>query len=404
MKFQKIKLYLAIAFLLNLILSRSYVTYFADSLENEEWMVSEQFESIVIPDTYVFRQVAVRVAETDIDIPLRDGTVGTKKVSLIESILWWGTRIQNTYIPSLIWFASNYNWHFTTLFNSILALITSVYICLICAKLNIKRFNVYYISVLNILLPVNLYHSIGSLKEMPTSMLMTVFIYYFLNKQHKIALLFAILLVLTRYQLIVVIAIFYLISTHKKPLKLSIFILIGASAILPYLRLDILESAAGNIFRQRNFSTLGIGAFVEYIRNEIPFASTFAVIIRVMQTIYEPIIGFVTGSTDHYFKNGINVIVGVYLISNILLLKMWIKSTFIILTKIECRREISLILSFFLIYIILVGGFSFISHRYISGIIPIMMIIASKYCFNFNFINIMIDTNIIMNRSFNANK
>ena len=408
MKIKKIKLYFITAFLINVILCQSYVTYFSESIVNEtggfsanQWASTGIFSSIIIPDSYPFLEVARSVSKTQIVVLVEGSRTDTEymKVSLITSILWWAKRVQNSFIPSFFWTIANYNWNIVTFFNSILVLITSIYIHLICNKMNINKHSAYYISIIYLLLPINLYHSIGFIKEIPTAILMTAFVFHFLNKQKKITLLCAILLVLTRYQLIVVIGMFYLISTQRQPLKVSILLLFGVTAIYPFLQHDILESVAGNVFRQQHLSVLGIGAFVEYTRNEIPLFSSVAIVIRVLQTIYEPIIGLVTGSTDHYFNNSINVLVALYFISNIILLKMWVKSTIIIFTKSDVRRELSLILSFFLIYIIFVGGFSFISHRYISGIIPIMMIIASKYCFNFNFQNIILNTNIIMNRS-----
>ena len=398
MKIKKIKLYLITAFLVNVLLCQSYVIYFLEPIKNEEWAATGSFNSIIIPDSYIFQRVAESIANDQIVVLVAGSDTATefKNVNYFYGILWWASRVQNTIVPSLFWAISNYSWNIATYINSILVLITSIYIFLLSTKIGIKKHSAYYISVVYILLPITLYNSIGFVKEIPTAAFITIFVYHFINKQKAVALLFAMLLVLTRYQLFAVIVLFYFVSILRKPIIFTIIILFIISAIYPSIDFNILASNAADTFRKQHVSTLNVGALIEQIRNEIPIASFLAILIRVMQSVYEPIITLILNRTNPQFNN---VLVLSYLISNIVLVNMWTKSLIYVFIKKNLDRNMSLIYSIFIIYVILVGGFSFISHRYLFGIIPIMMVIASKFFFNVSLQNFNYNTHLNMNRN-----
>ena len=357
MRINKIAFYLVITFIINVILCQLYTFYFIAELKEQKWDHVNNFSRIIIPDTFAYQNV-INYSE------------------IIQSIIF--SSIKNTIGPSLLWIITFENWNLVTLLNSILMLITSIYIVKLCKLINIEQKKIIILVSIYMILPINLFHSIGALKEIPTSLFITGFIFYYLQKKYFYSLMFMTLAIIFRYQLSIVFALFIIISKFKKPFILTILFLFILSAVYPFFESKLISSTATELYRERFGSVLGIGQYVEMVRNNLYVLSTPAILIRVFQTIYEPIINFL--STFSLYENEeLNVTKTMYLFSNIILVWWWMKSIINIIFKIE-NHLISLIASLYFTYLIFVGGYSFIHHRYISGIMPIMLILANyKY-------------------------
>jgi hypothetical protein len=180
-----------------------------------------------------------------------------------------------------------------------------------------------------------------------------------------------------RYQLIGVLVLFCFVESHaKNPLRAAAIWLCVISMAYPlFANIDILSSEATKLFREDSGTSMG--AVVETVRSNVPVLSAIAISIRVMQSIFEPLVP----APDTYWifeGDSISVLAIAYIISFFIMLPFWWRamwaSTRMLLVSRPVSRGASSLYALILIYVVLVGGFSFVHHRYLFPITALLML------------------------------
>lgn len=349
------------------LISSCYYLIFADALANEEWLDVNGFAKIIIPDTFLYLKV--------ID-----------NQNILKSLLESG--VKNTIGPSILWVFARGNWILAGLFNSIQLLFTLLYVSRIARTLKIEESRSRIIQVLVALMPATIYYSVGALKEIPTMLFLTGFFYHFLKNDRIIYLLYAFMGIVFRGQVGFVIGIFFcadlIYERFKKNHLISVlYLLLFISAIYPFLQqFDAFGSETSALFREDYTAISGVtfGAVVELIRDSIPIASIIAVLFRIFQSVFEPILSVFL--LNGLFENGsISVIQVVYLTSFLPSIKYWfifLKGIIYIIRNPFCVdiKTVKLY-AFCTAFIFPVGGFSFVHHRYLYPITALLLIAGS---------------------------
>lgn len=344
-------------------LTLAYINFFLNDLTSRNWQSTENYTRIVIPDTYIYSDI----------------------VSISSSYLQWAfAGVKNALVPSMLWqIAGSNNWIGMAALNVILVFITLIYTQKILENIfEIDSKEIKYIIIIMGLLPSVLYHSIGALKEIPTLLALTCFFYFFIKKHTIKWLVIAMFIVLLRYQIIFPLVIFICLAKFaKKPFLSAVIIMAVISAIYPViLNFSIFSATETSLFREE--STGNIGSIIEATRNTIPIASIPAVLIRTAQSILEP---FFTALGSHGFFEGqkISILQLSYLTSLAITIPAWFrfcKHSFL-LAKLSKQnkysREKQLLMALILLYIIPVGGFSFIHYRYIFPVTALLLIASA---------------------------
>jgi hypothetical protein len=309
---------------------------------------------------------------------------------------------------------ANNNWVLISLINSLILFVGLIYQIRIASLLDIpKRQVLIFICVIS-LIPATIFHSVGALKEIPTLVCILIFFYHYIKGQYIRWVIFATFLVLFRYQLIVVVFLFLFCDRFgKHSIFVAVLILVSISIFYPFIsryRMFYLEDT--NFYRLGHEGTLG--GFVEFVRGNIPVVSGLAVLVRVIQSIFQPLLDFIR--IPSFYENGdLHVGKTAYLMSSVIMFPYWIgylkgiiflsrepfnykkdamrilcKTSGIYLSGDNINGSISLasqkfhetvmrLYLFGLLYIVPVGGFSFIGHRYLYPIMGIIML-SSAVC------------------------
>ena len=352
------------------ILSITYYNYFSIYLEQDQFTNILGFTRVVIPDTFIYKSVL-------------DDTSNIFQSIIISSV-------KNTIGPSLIWALVLKNWTIVILLNTLILLISIIRLIRIARILNLNYFNLnlYYIILF---LPITLYFSIGSLKEIPCFFGLISFYYFYIKGlKFKIILYFSFLFIF-RYQLAFPLLCFIFFDRFKiNILNTSTLFLIAIMIFYPFFSFNILASDATIIFREGSDTSGKLGTIVENIRSNIPFLSFFAIIFRCIQTIYEPLFTFL--KIFSFYEDGdLNIFSLFQFISTLILFPFWytfFKRLIIILkNKYIFEQNIIRLYSFCLLFIIPTAGFSFIQTRYLYPIVGLLIIATLKPLkskFNFN--------------------
>jgi hypothetical protein len=333
--------------------------FFADALNYGDWIDVKGFTRIVVPDTFIYKSV---IENQNLLTALAD------------------TSVKNTLGPSTIWYFANGDWIIASCLNSFCLFFVLLYVTKIATILKIKNNQIKTLLIILSLLPSTIYHSVGALKEIPTMLFLTGFFYHYIKKQNTRWIIYTLMGTFFRSQFILVVSIFLLSNRFQhKSLLVSFYILFIISAAYPLLHLDVLSSESTAIYREEASAVSGgsFGAFVEVIRSSIPVASFFAIIIRIFQSVFEPIITFL--STRSLFEEGsFSIILIAYLSSVIICIKAWIifPKTILLSIKKSCDIDMNKIKLYTLCvsFIYPVGGFSFIHHRYLYPVMGLLLL------------------------------
>ncbi len=343
--------------LLFFILSIAYYNYFSIYLEQDQFTNILGFTRIVIPDTFIYKSVL-------------DDTSNIFQSILISSV-------KNTIGPSLIWALVLKNWTIVILFNTIILLISINRLIKISKVLNLK-YSYENIVLIIFFLPITLYFTIGSLKEIPCFFGLISFFYFYISDQKFKIILYFFFLFIFRYQLAFPLIFFIFFDRYKMNiLFLSTIFLIAIMIFYPIFSFNILASDATAIFREGSETSGKLGTIVENIRSNIPFLSFFAIIFRCIQTIYEPLFTFFKIFT--FFEDGdLNIFSLFQFISTLILFPFWYiffkRLIKILKNKYIYERNIVRLYSFCLLFIIPTAGFSFIQTRYLYPIIGLLIL------------------------------
>jgi len=334
-----------------------YIIFFKESLVNGEWISTNGYARIIIPDTLLYSDIV-------------------DDNNIIESITLSG--VKNTFVPSFLWIISGFDWFNMLFINIGFVYLITYYMERLANQYDIPWRKAQLAIVIFLALPTNIYYSIGALKELPMAALLLASLYYFNLRRFKLALLMVVLLIMVRYQIAIVIFLLFISSISNKTMRASFIILLLLSAIYPLLNsLDILSQDATQSFRMDWGVANSIGSKIENIRNNYFLLSTFAVIVRCFQSLFEPIIGFFQSFTFYEYKD-LSISLITHIPSNIIMLPyiylFFKKLVYIVYIDKIIIDKVQTIYALLLILIVLIGGFSFIHNRYLIPVYPLMII------------------------------
>ena len=333
---------------------------FGAALDEGTWEHVFGFTRIIIPDTFVYLPVA-------------------NAENAAEFLLF--ATIKNSIGPGLVWLIFQKNWYLVSIFNTMCFLFVLIYARKLLVLLDpFQRSK--YCSVSLILTFVCMYYSVGSLKEIPTLLGFTAFVYHSLTKQKAKALLWFLFLALFRFQFSFIIIPVYLLSKIRRdPLRLTLIGLLVIGLIFPLISvLDVFTPDAVHFFRTgtgQNEDSLG--AQIEFVRGHVFGLSLFAILIRMLQTILEPLIYFL--KTSSFYEDGSLSLYQVHSALVLLLMfRAWVLVLFKRLPLISYSdgryAKFGVLYSFLAIAIFTIGGTGLVSHRFLVPIYGLLLIAA----------------------------
>lgn len=351
------------AFFLSLcafLFSWAHYVYFSEALNNNEWESVNGFTRIVIPDTFLYKEVL------DFSDPL-------------TSVVLAG--VKNTVGPSLIWYVTNGKWISVLAINAVLLFLTVLYLARLARLMRIARHGAWALMAIVALLPATIYHSVGALKEIPTLLFLTGFFYHYLKGDRTKWVLFSLACILFRYQLAFLLFAFLVVDRfQRKALLYAFFMLIVLSALYPYIGLGVFSAGSTESFRDLYGADGSLGGIVESARERIPVLSVFAILFRIIQSIFEPLLTFIRNPS--FYENGdISVIRIVYVFSALPMLRYWLlflkRMVSMLVNPDDTDRNVIRLYTFCLVFIVPIGGFSFIHHRYLYPMTALVLVAAA---------------------------
>lgn len=336
-----------------------YTFIFHQALIEEDMHGMTGFARVVIPDTFLYKTSLERVIGGEIPIE------------------WLVFTLKNGIGPAFMWYLAENNWYSIAAINGLLIFISLLYFSRISRHYKIEFSATTTMAIYIGLAPILIYYSIGSLKELPTLLGFLGFLYHYLKNQTHKWLFYVFLLIFFRYQIIVPIAAFVTFDkVFKNPLKVSVFTMLAVACLYPYINsLSIFTSEATAIFREDQASS--VGAYIEGIRETMPVLSALAVLFRVIQSMFEPILTFIANPT-FYENESISVYLIVNFIQNVTLAPYWMLAVVAVIReslthKTDCR-DIKRLYALIVLFVVSIGGFSFIHHRYLFPISGFVLI------------------------------
>ncbi len=310
-------------------------------------------DSFVIPDTYIYHDVL---------------NEGSGLLSIISS------TVKNTFVPSAIWYLAGGEWILVLAMNVFFYYLMTGYVIEVC-----KMYNISYKRIVLLLTfaPVTLFYMVGALKELPTMILLLGFFVNSIRQRYLSVFVIIALLALLRYQIIASIILYILLlarSSSKSLLANAVIAVAVLAGLFPLINdMTTLSNDATELFRQES-QGFGIGSIVEQVRDDIIGISSIAVLFRVIQTIFEPLLFFVSSDL---INEGV---LSVYPVASVLSFLMFTSYFAKFLVGFMSSRlyksdfMIQKLYTYILTLIVPIAGFSFIHHRYIYPLYPLIII------------------------------
>ena len=359
MRIRKIHWIICLLSLALFAISVAYYEYFSQFLNEDQYTNANGFTRLIIPDTFLYKAI--------IDDQL-----------IFQSIFF--SAVKNTIGPSFIWVIASNNWVFVAFINAVFVFFTLRYLVKIADELKLPVHKSYYLVFIIATLPTTLFFSVGALKEIPCLFGLVAFFYNYIMQKKNAYVFFFFFLILFRYQLAFPLVCFIIFDRFKeKSLFITLMFLTGLSFFFPLLKLEILSKDVVILFRESNGSEGSIGSIIENIRSSIPGLSVFAVLIRTIQSIFEPFFSFLR-APDFYDEGDINIYSLSQFLALIILFTYWIQFIIGIINVIRnaklYKQNLIRLYSICSLIIIPTAGFSFIQHRYIYPITGLLILSA----------------------------
>jgi hypothetical protein len=333
-----------------------YTSVFYQALVDGDMDGMAGFARIVIPDTFFYKTVSE----------------GESAIAVLAL-----SRIKNAVGPGIMWYVAGYNWYSIVAINGVLIFLSLLYLSRIKQYYGLQLSTTVAMVLYIGLAPIFVYYSIGAIKELPTLFGLLGFFYHYLKNQRKRWLIYVLMLIFFRYQIVFPIVTFITLDkVSRKPLKASILIMLAIACIYPYIRsMNVFGSEATELFREDRLGTSG--AFIEHVRETIPVLSVFAVMIRVGQSMFEPLLTFYANPT--FLEHGdLSVYLLLNVLQNLTLAPYWIFVAIAVTRKAMSRkpgpRDIERLYALMVLFVVPIGGFSFIHQRYLFPITGILLI------------------------------
>ena len=312
-----------------------------------------------MPDTFLYLSIADSIAKAESVAEIRQAGVGTNSIA-----------------PGLVWLICQRNWYLVSLFNTVCFVYVLIYTRRLVVLLDPFHRHEYY-SIGLILTVVCMYYSVGALKEIPTLLGFTAFVYCFLKKQRTRALMWFTFLTAFRFQFAYVIPALYALSkVRRNPLRLTFVGLAIVGALFPLISfLDVFTpDALGRYRLGQNPGSLG--AQIEFVRGNILGLSLVAILIRVLQSILEPLIRFLS-ALSFYEEGSLSVFHVHAALVLLLMLRTWIVVLFkrFRLTS-DTYASFGILCSFVAVAVFATGGAGLISHRFLVPVYGLLLVAA----------------------------
>ena len=340
--------------------SFGHLYVFGAALDEESWEHVFGYTRIIIPDTFLYLNIA-------------------KAESAAEFLLL--ANVKNSIGPALVWLIFQENWYLVSIFNAICFLFVLIYTRKLVVLLDPSQESKCY-SISLILTFVCMYYSVGSLKEIPTLLGFTAFVYYFLTKQKTKALLWFLFLTLFRFQFsYIIIPVYFVSKIRRNPLRLTLIGLLIVGLLFPLISvLDVFSPDAIEGFRtDAGQNEDALGAQIEFGRSHVIGLSLFAIIIRMLQSILEPLINFL--KTLSFYEDGSLALFQVHsALVLLLMLRAWALVLFkrfrLMLDSGGCYANFGVFYSFLALAIFAIGGTELISHRFLVPVYGLLLVAA----------------------------
>lgn len=342
---------------ISLLLTLAYIRFFERTLLDGDIRGADGFVSLFITDTLRYLDL-----------------VNADEWSVLTFAI---AGVKNAIVPSLMWDAAHGNWYVMAVFNSMISLVSLIYLAKLCWHFGLPRSKAMYAVALLGLLPSVLYFSVGSLKELPTLLALTGFLYHYLKHDRMRWIFWAGLLIVLRYQLAAILPVFILAARlAKNPLRASaLFLLFFSMAYPMFASFNVLSAESTELYRSEADTEASSGAQLESIRGSVPVISAAAIAIRTVQSVLDPLLTFVAG--PYLFYDGSISIEGFTYLSTLLLtLPAWYRTVQRTVRSIRSNgsRDMQLLYALVLLYAIPVGGFSFVHGRYLFPLTALVIV------------------------------
>lgn len=339
------------------ILGFFYLHVFNDCLISGDLEAVKGFRSIALPDTFLYASL--------VDYS-----------SIFQSVLIGS--VKNSIFPSLLWVITGSNWSIMLLANALISYLITVYMGNLASQYQVPPRKAQLAMIVFLLLPTTFFYSIGALKELPMALCIVAGIYYFNARKFTIVFFIATLLCLIRYQMIAIILILVFAKIFRGLMRYSMSIILLIMLFYPaFSSFEWFSEAATSLYRDQAGQLGSLGSSVEYARDHLFVISAIAILIRVFQSLFEPIITiFQLGS---FYQDGYLSVYNIFhVITSIAILPYLIfflkKLNEVLFGKTKKTIQVEFIYSFLVISLISVGGFSMVHGRYLLPFIPLIMI------------------------------
>lgn len=314
-----------------------YIIYwqlFKKGLSVDYWLSYGIFAKYLVPDVFLYKQIS------------ESGS------SIFLNIL----AVKNSGYSVLLWTIFE-DWFTVYLFNFILVLLT------------IKRWVVFtgrklsWFEILIFVNPLWCYYSLGPTKEIPLLFLITLLI----TSRHVSWKVNLLLLAITLIRLHLG-ALFCFIAVLVKYPKLRVTGVVVILTIFPLIS-EVFANFRGSEMEYRdNIEGLGIGSFIEYLKNDVILLSLPAIIFRAVQLVTEPFLSFI--KNFGFYQNKISVIHWLeFYTFIIIMIKVFTSKTLTLVFL--WRSELGSLL-------LMISAFSFLHWRYVLILIPFLVFYAAR--------------------------
>ena len=342
----------ALLCLICLALSLSYYSHFADALQVGVWQDVDGYTRIVIPDTLLYQA-------------LSEGN--SVRTTLVIA------AVKNSVGPTAIWYITGNSWIGVAVVNAVLLFAALWFVWGISGELSFRRRNRRLALLIVALLPDTIFYSVGALKEIPNMTFLLGFFYFYISRKRIKSTLLAFMCVAFRFQLVLPIAAFIFVDlVTANRLKSGLVFLAMACMVYPFIgRLAIFASSTTELYRQTYGVADSLGGAVESIRNNVPVVSLLAIAFRVVQNIFESLIEF-SRSITFREHGSLSVTVMADFFSGLIMLPFWLKffrKTGTLLRSRRPDRNVDRLFLLCAVFVVPVGGFSFIHGRYLYPVL-----------------------------------
>lgn len=339
-------------FLLAVFAFASFSYYFLIIQDSYDVFSSDgRFSRIIIPDTFIYK------------------SYGESQNTIITTL-----DIKNYIGPAFLAYVMKDIPYGDIIINILFIGIVGIYFIKILKLLNINSTLPLLILFLN---PESIYYSQGFLKEIPSLLFVTMFAYYFLKKKYVYLVPIILAAGIFRYQIgliLILILCMEIFPKYKfKILHLFLFLLF---ALLPVVYIYLVPAELYYLYSAGSeIPPLGIGSIIFSSLQNIPLFGYVGIPIRILQNLFEP---FPRVPLFYGGEGIINLYFVTMLISLFIMVFFYIiffkSSFFFILGKYRNKMSEPLyrLLFIILIFAILASINSFVHHRYMYPIVPLM--------------------------------